>query len=73
MGRQGATVAVLNSIFFILVIYWLGGISASICCIIAAFYLDSRVVEKALCEGSVPVLGVRSLELDFWCFRVSMF
>ena len=27
----------------------------------------------ALLEGSVPVLGVRSLELDFWCFRVSVF
>ena len=43
------------------------------CCIIAAFYLDSRVVEKALCKGSVLVLGIGSLELDFWCFRVSVF
>ena len=39
------------------------------CCIIATFYLNSRVVKKALCEGLVPVLGVGSLELDFWCFR----
>ena len=43
------------------------------CYIIAAFYLDSRVVEKALYEGSVLMLGVGSLELDFWCFRISVF
>ena len=43
------------------------------CFIIATFYLDSRIVEKALYEGSVPVLGIGSLKLDFWCFRVSMF
>ena len=43
------------------------------CYIIAAFYFDSRIVEKVLCEGFVLVLGVGSLELDFWCFRVSVF
>ena len=43
------------------------------CCIIATFYLDSRVVEKSLCEDSVLVLEVDSLELDFWCFRVLVF